>query len=245
MKTTVYIILFFSVCMNAFAQTDTIYIVKTDTVFVPENRDILYKQFIADKGVETNHMWKLNLADFAFFSMNLGYEQKIGRMWSTEGYVRYGLTGGSVKRADIYNNYIAFLKSADTELQLKYFYDMNRRNRLGKRTYGFSGNYISGSLWYTFFEGDPFIVNNATLKKNRHNYSIGLKYGIQRYIGNLVYFDGFAGVFYNWEQKKYSPYNPYPGGGPTSFWDEYLYWVIGIRIGFGIDSFKNLGKRSK
>lgn len=242
MKNFMLVIFLFSMLSGLFARTDTVYIVKIDTVFVSESQDLIYKRFIEDKRVETSHMWKLNLLDLGFYKPNLGYEHKIGRMWSAEGYASYGYSKGSVIRGGNYTGYSNILANADVELQLKYYYNLNLRQRKGKRVYGFSGDYFAATIWYSYYDYNSFIHNNISIENHTNYYSVGLKYGIQRRIGNLVYFDGFIGVLYTWQEDKYDPYHPAYGSPTNTIWHQFPMWVLGIRVGFGIDSFKNLRK---
>ena len=217
------------------AQTDTIYIVKTDTVFATVRQDRLYRFFVENRGTETNHLWKINLAEIGVVKANIGYEHRLGKAWSVEGYLSIGSNG-----------YLEFGQyktpaSFEAEQLFKYYYNLNRRARLGKKTNGFSGNYIATSLCYTN-DRIQVDINNMSRTQVVNSYNIGLKYGLQRRIGNFGYIDLFAGVYYRYQSIHYR------GSFVDELPKEYNHKIIpliGLKIGFAIDSFDNFRRMLK
>jgi hypothetical protein len=224
--------------VNGFSQTDTVYLIKSDTVFEVQKQDLLYRLLVEDRGIETGHLWKINIVDIGFLKPNLGYEQLITGPLTIEGYFSYGAASVGFVKDGVYS----FLHNSSVELeqQFKYYYNLRSRERSGKKIYGFSANYVSSSLWYSQND-DMAFTTDSTSFPNVKRYNLGFKYGIQRRIGNLAYVDVYAGVYYCWEEiistalsnQKVLNYN------------NYVYPVLGIKAGFAIDSFANLKRMLK
>ncbi len=231
--------------LNTVAQTDTLVIIKTDTVFMPEKEDLMYKLFLENRGVETNHLWKLNLVDLAVLRPNLGYEHRLGRSWSVEGYGSLGFNGNLELEYEE-NDPIPFPTNnfdyvIEFEQQFKYYYNLTRRKKIGKKTHGFRGNYVASSFWYKSSHGES--TNNqyypSIFHFNSTQYNAGLKYGLQRRIGNIGYIDFSIGAYYRWESiTGYS----YSDRTEINTKNNRVVLSIGIKAGFAIDSFKNLKK---
>jgi hypothetical protein len=77
---------------------------------------------------------------------------------------------------------------------------------------------------------------NATPQGNSLGAKVGLKYGLQRRIGNIGYIEGFAGFNLTYLDIQAFSYNQ------NGF---ELQPNIGIKAGFAIDSFKNLRRMLK
>lgn len=244
MKKFLFIISFFCFSLGVFAQTDTVFIVKTDTIFVQEKHDLLYKSFLENRGEGTNHLWKMNLIDIGFLRLNVGYEHRLGKSWSVEGYLSYG------EKADLYRRSqgtFGFGSGNRLEFEqiFKYYYNLNRRETLGKKSYGFRGNYFATSFWVEEFE-DNTICTDSTDAPHVDRKNLGIKYGIQRRIGNLGYIEFYVGLYYRWESIEYSLNTGF--SVPSQRWTEYDNYfnpVLGIRVGFAIDSFGSLRRMIK
>ncbi len=244
MKNFLLLILFIYTAINATAQADTIVIIKTDTVFVQEKHDLMYKSFVENRGEGTNHLWKINLIDVGLLRLNVGYEHRLGKSWSVEGYLSYG------EKAELYRRSqgaFGFVSGNRLEFEqiFKYYYNLNRREKLGKKSYGFRGNYFATSFWFEGFE-DNTICTDSTDAPQVERKNLGIKYGIQRRIGNLGYIEFYVGLYYRWESIEYSFNTGF--SVPSQWWTEYDNYfnpVLGIRVGFAIDSFGSLRRMIK
>jgi len=237
------LLLFFLILLaidKGFSQTDTIIIYKTDTVFVTEKQDIMYKMFVENKEAEIKRLWKMSLIDFSIPMPNIGLEQKLGKLFSIEGYLRFGfsnLPDFSISESKSFlfesesDPYLLF----EFEQMFKYYFDINIRERKGLRTNGFSGTYFATSILYNRKEYSYFF-NEITPTPRETNLNLGLKYGVQRRIGSYINFDIFIGLYYNyiWKKEQYK----------TEFGTRF-HPIAGVRAGFAIDSFKNLKSRIK
>jgi hypothetical protein len=233
---------------NSYSQIDTVIIVKTDTVLVPEKQDRLYKFFVENKETETKHLWKMNLVDIALFKPNIVYEQRLAKLWSVEGYIRYGYGSGigTINGKLITSEHHSSNATIEFEQLFKYYYNLNRRERRGKKTNGFSGNYFASSIWINEYR-DPLLETDSTSSSGVDNKNIGIKYGIQRRIGNLGYIEIYAGIYYRWETIHQSLKNASPGTYNNDYNDfnNMVMPRIGIKAGFAIGSFDNLKRRIK
>jgi hypothetical protein len=231
---------------TGYSQTDTVFIIKTDTVFVPERQDIMYKLFVENKEPETKHLWKVNLMNSRLLKPDIGYEQRIAKSWSVEGYASYGYE-------DIFTT---SNMSFELEQSFKYYFNLKSRERRGLKTNGFSGDYFSTSVCYNEKEYDDPIRGMDTsytfsvYYSAAKNLNIGIKYGIQRRIGRFGYIEFYAGWYYNcrWQKKNRDSLR-WPSSDNVS-WIEYSHdiWrrpVVGIKAGFAIGSFDNLKRRIK
>lgn len=233
-----FLIIFFSIIIACigYSQTDTIIIIKTDTVFVPEKKDRMYKFFVENRGRETNHLWKINLIDIALANPNVGYEHRLGKSWSVEGYFSFGMTGNIQFDLAGYSILPHIHEVYVFEQQFKYYYNLKRRKKLGKKTYGFSGNYFASSFWY-----NKINYNGSSGLNWVSNYNVGIKYGMQRRIGNLGYFEIYAGVYYRWESANIE----LTAMESRTDKSNAVILLIGIKAGFAIDSFDSLRRMLK
>jgi hypothetical protein len=238
MNRTAYLIFFISLSYSVYAQTDTIYIAKTDTVFASIEHDRMYRFFVQNRGTETNHLWKLNLVDVCVMRLNVGYENKLGKKWSVEGYLSYGVR-------DIYELGQRFYPSLEAEQLFKFYYNLNRRERLGKKTYGFSGNYFATSLWYEYYTTPGSVKDPPDYNQSVYNYNMGIKYGLQRRIGNFGYIDLFAGIYYRYQFVQYDIINFQVTDELPDEYKHTIVPVLGLKVGFAIDSFDNLRRMLK
>jgi hypothetical protein len=88
MKKLIYITLLYLICSQlSIAQDDSIIVSTGMKDSIDMKYDRIYKLFIQDKSHDVRHLWKVNLAQLGFESLNMGYEQKIGKNWSNETYL--------------------------------------------------------------------------------------------------------------------------------------------------------------
>ena len=228
MKTIlIFPILIISLALDSKSQVDTLSPApRCDTTHIECNR--VYQLFIANRNREVNNLWKLNLAGGYFLkNLSFSYEHKICKSITTES----SLIGNFIELSNWEHLY--FGVSQD----VRYYYNQGRRERLGKRVNGFSGNYFSFGV---FFNNSIIYTHNRVESIPPFYYppcSFGLNvlHGMQRRIGNIGYIDLFLGL------QAYKPYH-------AEFYDNSNIKFkpsLGIRAGFAIDSFKNLKKMLK
>ena len=152
------------------------------------------------------HLWKLGLNNFLFnqalgstgdysrLGLHLAYEHQLGSpAWSVLGEVSPAI---SHFRADAGRDWERIL-SVRTQLAGRYYYNLERRRRLGRRTSGFSANYLSLALgaglgrrahetpFFLYLDsGGPLVSTD-----------LALLYGLQRRLGRYGFIDanlGFA-----------------------------------------------------
>lgn len=253
------VLLLFTFINNSFSQTDTVYIVKTDTVFVMEKQDRMYKYFLENKEADIDHLWKLNLTNASILQFNIGYEQRIVKSLTIEGYFKAGeyiddyniSTLGRANSVYTNHNIPSEFHSSGTVLEFeqlfKYYFNLERREKFGKKTNGFSGNYLATSFLYKRFQ-DPEMDYQNNLSNYIQNINLGIKYGLQRRIGRLGFIEAYAGLYYRWESIKWHSYSASTPPSDKRLWTEhesYLIPTIGIKAGFAIDSFDNLRRMIK
>jgi len=247
MKKLCYIILLI-LSLNTVAQTDTIVITKTDTVFVQEKQDLMYKFFVENRVKETNHLWKLSFIDLALVKPNVGYEHRLGRSWSVEGFASAGNIGNvelEFEGSGIVPQLMdisAFVM--EIEQQFKYYYNLTRRKKLGKRADGFRGNYLASSFWYKYStrpSTNDYHSYSEHLSRG-YQYNAGIKYGLQRRIGNIGYLDFYVGAYYRWQSIKGFSFED---GEYFTIKDNRVVISVGVKAGFAMDSFENLKRTTK
>jgi hypothetical protein len=201
----------------SFSQSDTILVSSGVKDSIDIKYDRIYKLFIQDKSHDVRHLWKVNLLQLSYLPLNLAYEQKIGNKWSNETYL--GISPNFYFIPD-YTSYEYYILLED---RIKYYYNLTRRERLGKNTGGFSGNYlgIGGAL-----KGREWSSFNAEYHYPSIDYISFLYYGLQRRIGNIGYFEMYIGVGHQINIKN----SPHEG----------LYWDMTLRLGFAIESMAEL-----
>jgi hypothetical protein len=251
-KLTIIFFLVFLAAGKSFFQKDTIVIIKTDTIYIPEKQDIIYKLYLENKELEITHLWKVDFVDFSFLKPNLGFEQRLYKSWSIEGIASYGYSYTFVNDfiEDMFNlspkvEYEISLKDRSFEFEqlFKYYFNLKKRERLGLKTNGFCGNYFATSILYNQrkFIGEGYVSNASSfhyfspINVTQNNFNIGLKYGIQRRIGNFVFIEFYTGCYINFRTDKFDNVaNPYKS--------QNIYPFVGLRFGFAIGSFDNLKK---
>ena len=230
----VFPLLMIFVWMNTgYSQSDTIMVSEGKNHPEDDKYNTLYKMFVKDQEPEIRHLWKINLVDLAILMPNLDFEQKLGKLWSSDSYLKFGVTAR--------DDYEAVFSQWAVSQQFKFYYNLNRRDRHGKKTNGFSGNYISLNL----FAGEEGYqkpgFQNTTLIDIESYYGTGLQYGLQRRIGDVGYLELFAGIQY--QNRAHSEYT----GSVTMFEfsnsggvEEWVFsMVYGVKAGFAIGSFSN------
>jgi hypothetical protein len=203
MKSIVYLFLLgFSVLSKA--QIDTIYIVKSDAVYIPNELDDKYKNYLERTEVYTNRLWKINLIDAALLRINLAYEQKLSKLWSIEAYLGFGNGDAVFEGATGPGTFIVFPEELKWtyEHQFKYYNNLNRRKRLGKNIFGPRGKAISASFWYENYE-DNSDKPDSISSPIYHNFNLGLKYTVQRRFAKIIYTEFFVGIYYRWSESSY------------------------------------------
>jgi len=220
--------------MNAvYSQEDTMIFSKEKNYPEDDKYDTLYKQFVKDQDQEIRHLWKINLVDLSILMPNLDFEQKLGKLWSSESYLKLGI----ITRDD----YKGVFSQWEVSQQLKLYYNLNRRERHGKKTNGFSGNYFSLILFASNHDYPKPGFQNTFLMTEVSYYGAGIHYGLQRRIGNTGYFEIFAGMHYNYQQlSEYTdriPFFEFPNSGSAGGWK--FSEAFGVKAGFAISSFSN------
>jgi hypothetical protein len=226
MKKLIYITLLYLICSQlSIAQDDSIIVSTGMKDSIDMKYDRIYKLFIQDKSHDVRHLWKVNLAQLGFESLNMGYEQKIGKNWSNETYL---LASYSIDRLG-HNLYYYGINLND---QIKYYYNLGRRQRLGKNINAFGGDYfgIGGSFGLYYFDTSSLVYHTNPDNYLNTSYQAYIRYGLQRRIGNIGFFEVYAGINY-WYYKLYKDI-------PVK--QDLISPEIGLKLGFAIESFSNL-----
>jgi hypothetical protein len=222
------VILMLSLAHEIKSQADTVTPApRCDTSYTECNR--VYMLFIANRNREVKHLWKLNMVGgYNMENLCFGYEQRISKSITTESCLIGDLLG-------LYGwRHLYFGVSQS----VRYYYNLGRRERLGKRINGFCGNYFSigGFLYnsspYNKYDGVAYI---PPFNYPPRRFGVDVLYGLQRRLGNIGYVELFLGV------EAYKPlHQKYYHNSEIGFKPE-----IGIRAGFAIDSFKEIKRAFK
>jgi hypothetical protein len=238
-------IFIFFVALSIQAQNDTVYILKSDTVYVVGKQDRRYNFFVENRGVESNHLWKSNMVDIGLLKLNVGYEHRFWNTWSTDTYLSFNYGGDFYRDSTSIRLKLGMDMELVFEQQIKYYYNKKRRENLGKRTDGLRGNYLSASFFYREFEDSSYDTDTTTAGAVK-SFNMGVKYGLQRRIANLGYIEFYAGLYYRWEYyNQFISFNSSMENRYRTASDRLLVPVLGIRVGFAIDSFDNLRRMLK
>ena len=219
------------------SQNDTIFQEEGQVIQSDEKYDRVYKLFIEDRDREIKHLWKVDLVNLSLLIPNIGIEHKIGKNFSSDTYLKGGFLNASTYYFNIDHFYQINLGIGVRQM-FKYYYNLKRRERLAKRTNGFSGNYLAVSFNASYTKYNIYTSNyysDITLYYTT-NYGVGIFYGIQRRIGNIGYIEGFAGMSVN--RNIISINDKFEHQSLDNF-------SLGIKAGFAIDSFKNLKRMLK
>ncbi|HLO61144.1 MAG TPA: hypothetical protein VK179_20510 [Bacteroidales bacterium] len=224
-----------SLALNA--QQDSIPLSKKliDTTDVKYDR--LYQQFLAEKEKPIKSLWKLDLAGSGVLMPAISYEHKMGKNWSEETFVKFGLPWK--------DGFFPMKFEWEVDQQLKYYYNFKKREKYGQNINGFSGNYVALEV----FSGEDYQpkpdVTGAMLVDKRFFYGTGLRYGMQRQIGQSAYFDIYVGLRFlggNQETSVYElPMDRYSNSVLDRSW--HLTPTLGIRAGFDLGKMLTLNKQ--
>jgi len=157
-------------------------------------------------------IWKFNLVASVFKGFDISYERRFAPKWTFDirSVTRFISYDDNPLFTIWWNNWKrypsrAFLSNASQDLsfQLRYYYNLDRRARLGKRA-GFSGDYfglaINNAYKYNVLNG---FWNSYEISQDYeiHEFmsSLNFIYGIQRKVGKVGYVDFSvgAGVMFN------------------------------------------------
>lgn len=218
------------------SQTDTLTVTEKESAVDIDKYERVYKLFIEDRDREIKHLWKLSLTGFALFYPEISFEQSLGKKWTCETGVGFGTPYPLLSYTGWkYIGEVNFIAGTHIDQGFKFLYNTERRERLGKRTNGFSANYFavvfSGSyeaIWMDQYEGDTWKISG------------GIQYGLQRRLGNIGYIEGFAGIRMSYLETTSNYIYSY-GMENEPFIEPYM----GFKAGFAISSFKNLKKMVK
>ncbi len=215
------------------AQQDTLLVIPAEINSMDDEFDQKYKQYIRQNEPTINHLWKLNLVDLDVPVFSLGYEHKLGKLWSTESYLKVGLPA--------YGGYYGMDVEWSFSHQLKFYYNLKRREQLGRKTNGFNANYISIGI-FGGEERDPKPGYKSDMLKDAEScYGVGLKFGMQRRIGNF-FIEPYVGVNYQYynlvETDGSALFSDQLESGKSGRWN--FQPDIGIKAGIALESlFKN------
>lgn len=219
------------------AQKDTLTFTQEKKDTLECKYDQLYKLFLVDKSKDTKQLWKIDLVAVSQLRPNLFYERKIGDCFSSNTGFSFSLfhSNGVISYYDTIMNNETYLMNLGFSEGLRYYYNMNRRERLGKRTSGFSGNFfeLEGQIQYATNIYQKIKISSTELLLS----TIMLKYGLQRRIGNIGFIEPAIGIGNIYSAAKYLDL----ATGQITFDYRSNYLIrFDLRIGFALDSFKNL-----
>ena len=209
----------------SFSQSDTILVSSGIKDSIDMKYDRVYRLFLQDKSHDVRHLWKVSLLQLTPTPIILAYEQKIGKRWSNETFLYSILSIYNAGNTYFNFDFINYHCDIHANDRIKYYYNLTRRERLGKNTGGFSGNYIGIGVFVqdNFYKSFPMNYNYPLVK-----YGSLLYYGLQRRIGNIGFFETYLGMGY-----CFAPHNPSFTGTYSDF---------GFRLGFAIESVAELKK---
>ena len=212
---------------------------QTDTVIVPESvqttqmaqQDRIYRLFMEQNNQDIKRLFKFNIIALSQIAPVFSYEQKLWKCFSIETSInmgsafdlesRYSPTFIAREVSDYGNGfYVGGFQ------MIKYYYNLKRRERLGKNTNGFSGNYFAVQVAGIFMHYDHLF--NYRYENNKINPEFDLTYGMQRRIGNIGYIEPSTSLFLI---PKDNGLLVMPS--------------INLEMGFAIDSFSNLRRMLK
>jgi hypothetical protein len=225
---------FLVLSLNTFAQKDTI-------SNATEKEDPHYKLYIEDQKREIKALLKINLLSVGAIFLNCALEVKLSDSWTWETYIKYGEefkssfdTSSQFGKTHI--NYSGQLSGVgEIEQDIKYYYNFKRREKLGKITNGFCGNYIAIRLF-----GSMHTYDIEGYSDDYNTYGVGINYGIQRRIGKIGYVEIFGGIRYQFREipEKFEEViingvkDPFPTLRKST--RQELLPTIGLRAGFDI-----------
>ncbi len=208
-------------------QTDSTSTVETSLDSLNVKYDRIYKLFLEQNNQETRHLFKFNIIGLSQLAPLLCYEQKIGKSFSLVTSLGLGSTSKLEASSTLYgySNKSMFGYYASGYEMIRYYYNINRRERLGKNTNGFSGNFFALQVAGVYIHDNVFIPREVD---HEVFYEADISYGIQRRIGNIGFIEPSASLFLR----------PENGSMVARF-------SINLEMGFAIDSFSNLDRMLK
>lgn len=214
--------------LSGISQVDTIIYSQTSKDTTMGKYDLVYKLFIPDKK-EVKHLWKLDLLGYGENEANISFEKKIGKNFSVNSF-------NSIRRREYVMDY-----NFCTEASIKYYYNFNRREMLGKINNRFSGNYFQFGLFYNVFKIRYGLNYYFPIEIKKHaQFGLVTNYGIQRSIGNIGFIEAYIGVQLSKFNKNHLGYIP------LGF--ETVYEIkpnAGLKAGFSFESIKELKRKFK
>lgn len=186
---------------------------------------ILLFPFIKSVGQEAsveNSIWGVQLGIYPISAYNefkltntIALRSEVGFSfgWSSSSRI-----GGSSKWA----------VTPDVNVEPRYYYNLNRRSNLEKRTENNSGNYLSVNFGYG--AGNLAITSKYT--EVYPTIHVIPMYGLRRNIGKKFNFEFAFGVGYNWTYKDYNYVN-FVTGKTQSFKETVGEVTLGIRLAIG------------
>ncbi|MBN1117659.1 MAG: hypothetical protein JXA77_10670 [Bacteroidales bacterium] len=196
---------------------------ESETVSVKNDR--MYKLFLEQNDEEIKQLFKLNIIGLNQLAPLIAYEHKLGKSFSSE-------TSLSILSTTRINSYYQFNGTRSSSIifgyghsvsgyqMFKYYYNLNRRERLGKNINGFSGNYFAVQV------GAIYIYNGMGYLRNYNILQFDFTYGIQRKIGNIGFIEPSVSLFFR--QDNYDYFNIIP--------------TVNLEMGFSFESFSKLDR---
>lgn len=190
--------------------------------------DRIYKIFLEQSNVPVKHLFKFNIIGLSQVAPLFSYEQKIGKSFSSETAIGFGSASTQSELARNYgyerNTIFGSGYFVGGFEMIKYYHNLNRRQRLGKNINGFSGNYFAVQLGAIYIHSNNFFISTD----ESVIYQADVTYGIQRRIGNIGFIEPSVSVFFRQENGNS---NVFPS--------------LNLEMGFAIDSFSHLDKMFK
>jgi hypothetical protein len=196
-------------------------------------KQIIQKLFSMNRETYSRQVFKVNFFDFAKITPNIGYEHRIGKCFSSDTYIKsriYG-QGGMFILDPIYRSPREFSPNVNIEENLKFYHNYKRRLEKGKNISGFSGNYLAVFSFINFNNSRSNYYQDNLFADQEPYFAVGLKYGIQRRIGNFGFIDAFFGI----QNYTTSAFN--------SVDDRTIQkndLILGVRAGFALESIKDI-----
>ncbi len=222
-------IFFTAICMHvcvAFTQTETINVPsEPDSVDVKYDR--IYKLFLEENNQEVTHLYKLCITPFG--NPGFAFEQKFCKVFSTETSIFFGKRNGvlfmDVSGPIRNTNYGigSFPYSVGFSEQIKYYYNLKRRQRLGRKINGFSGNYFSIGYSGQYLKYSDYVLEIYNV--NKYYQETTVSYGLQRRIGNIGFIEPSVDINFFQDMDKSSIL---------------FRTALRLKLGFSINSFANL-----
>ncbi len=142
-------------------------------------------QLLFEDRMEINHLWKFDAIELARLVPNIRYEHKLKGDWTLQHGALIDWRTNNYYKDEYYT-----VLSANLFSSIRYYYNKERRKRLGKNVNSFVGNYFGSQINLGF-------QTSISDKYKPHNYFIPgayVLYGLQRRLGKIMYLDFFYGL---------------------------------------------------